>query len=70
MATGTASLPSHAFATGSAVFNMVRQIGLAFGVAALVAVLGTGADRTAGLASVQHAWWLTAALSLVCIVPD
>ncbi|HEY5336034.1 MAG TPA: MFS transporter, partial [Mycobacteriales bacterium] len=34
MATGTASLPSHAFATGSAVINMIRQTGLAFGVAA------------------------------------
>jgi EmrB/QacA subfamily drug resistance transporter len=70
MATGTASLPSQAFATGSAVINMIRQAGLAFGVAALVAVLGTGAaDGTAGLSFFRHAWWLTAALSLVGIAP-
>ncbi len=70
MATGTASLPSHAFATGSAVINMIRQAGLAFGVAALVAVLGTGAaDGAAGLAFFQRAWWLTAALSVLGIIP-
>jgi len=31
MATGTASLPPNAFATGSAVINMLRQVGLAVG---------------------------------------
>src|SRR5262249_19544663 len=39
MATGAAALPPHAFATGSAVVNMLRQIGLAVGVAGLVAPL-------------------------------
>ncbi|MHB1583486.1 MAG: MFS transporter, partial [Acidimicrobiales bacterium] len=42
MAGATASLPPSAFATGSAVVNMVRQTGLALGVAVLVAVVGTG----------------------------
>jgi MFS family permease len=69
MATGTASLPAHAFATGSAVINMIRQTGLALGVAALVAVLGTSADGTAGLVTFQHAWWLIAALSFAGILP-
>jgi hypothetical protein len=41
IATGSASLPAHAFATGSAVVNMLRQIGMAIGVAVLIAVLGT-----------------------------
>lgn len=41
MATGSASLPAHSFATGSAVVNMLRQIGLAVGVAVFIAVLGT-----------------------------
>jgi EmrB/QacA subfamily drug resistance transporter len=41
IATGSASLPSHSFATGSAVVNMLRQIGMAIGVAVLIAVLGT-----------------------------
>ena len=45
MATGSASLPPHSFATGSAVVNMLRQIGLAIGVAVLIAILGT--PRTA-----------------------
>jgi len=46
IATGSASLPSHSFATGSAVVNMLRQIGMAIGVAVLIAVLGT--THTAG----------------------
>jgi EmrB/QacA subfamily drug resistance transporter len=41
MAAGAASLPPDAFATGSAVLNMLRQVGLAIGVAMFVAVLGT-----------------------------
>ncbi|HTW08790.1 MAG TPA: MFS transporter [Acidimicrobiales bacterium] len=70
MASGAASLPPHAFATGSAVINMVRQTGLALGVAVLIAVLGTGAaGHSAQLASFQHAWWVSAALSLAGIVP-
>jgi hypothetical protein len=45
LATGSAALPSHSFATGSAVVNMLRQIGMAIGVAVLIAVLAT--PRTA-----------------------
>jgi Ca2+/Na+ antiporter len=45
LATGSAALPSHSFATGSAVVNMMRQIGMAIGVAVLIAVLAT--PRTA-----------------------
>ena len=70
MATAAASLPPQAFATGSAVINMIRQTGLALGVAVLVAVLGTGAaQHGARLASFQHAWWVSAAISLAGIVP-
>jgi EmrB/QacA subfamily drug resistance transporter len=70
MATGTGSLPPHAFATGSAVINMIRQTGLALGVAVLIAVLGTGAaQHHARLAGFQHAWWLAAAISLAGTVP-
>src|SRR5918912_56933 len=39
MATGASSLPPHSFATGSAVVNMLRQIGLALGVAIFLALL-------------------------------
>src|SRR4029077_10592906 len=38
MSTGAAALPPHSFATGSAVINMLRQIGLAIGIAVLIAV--------------------------------
>jgi hypothetical protein len=37
----TASLPPDRFATGTAITSMSRQIGVALGVATLVAVLGT-----------------------------
>jgi EmrB/QacA subfamily drug resistance transporter len=70
MATAAASLPPHAFATGSAVINMIRQTGLALGVAVLVAVLGTGAaEHGARLAGFQHAWWLSAAVALGGVAP-
>ncbi len=74
MATAAASLPPHAFATGSAVINMIRQAGLALGVAVLVAVLGTSATHGAGqgagrLASFQHGWWVSAAIAVAGIVP-
>jgi EmrB/QacA subfamily drug resistance transporter len=69
MATASASLPPPSFATGSAVINMVRQTGLALGVAVLVAVLGTSANDSSSLAVFRHAWWLTAAVSLIGLIP-
>jgi hypothetical protein len=70
MGAGTASLPPHAFATGSGVINMLRQTGLALGVAVLVAVLGTGAGHeTPPLASFQHGWWVAAAIAFAGVVP-
>lgn len=69
MATASASLPPASFATGSAVVNMIRQIGIALGVALLVAVLGTGAGRVPTLTVFRHAWWLTAALSVAGTIP-
>ena len=70
MATAAASLPPNAFATGSAVINMIRQTGLALGVAVLVALVGTGAARhSAVLGTFRHAWWLAAAICLAGIVP-
>ncbi len=70
MATATAALPPHAFATGSGVINMIRQTGIALGVAALVAVLGSGsAGPRAALAAFDRGWWLTAALAFAGILP-
>jgi len=65
MATGAASLPPHAFATGSAVVNMLRQVGLALGVATLIALLGTPRDPLATLLAYQRATWMVAAISFV-----
>jgi len=64
MATGASSLPPASFATGSAVVNMLRQVGLAVGVAVLVAVLGTPHSPAASLTAFQHAWTVIAAVAL------
>jgi EmrB/QacA subfamily drug resistance transporter len=65
MATGASSLPPHAFATGSAVVNMLRQVGLALGVATLIAVLGTPHTPLASLGAYQRASWMIAAIAFV-----
>jgi EmrB/QacA subfamily drug resistance transporter len=64
MAAGTASLPPHSFATGSAVVNMFRQIGIAVGVAVLIAVVGMPATASATLGAYRHGWIVVAAISL------
>ena len=70
MATAASSLPPQSFATGTAVINMIRQTGLALGVAVLVAVLGTAAGHdSAALDAFRHGWWVSAAISFVGIVP-
>jgi EmrB/QacA subfamily drug resistance transporter len=63
MATATSSLPSTSFATGSAVVNMLRQVGLAIGVAMLIALLGTPHSPAQVLAAYQRGWTATAAMS-------
>jgi len=69
MATASSSLPPQSFATGSAVVNMIRQAGLALGVAILVAVLGGTHRGTAELNAFRHGWWVIAAIAVVGIVP-
>ncbi len=53
-AAATASLPPSRFATGTAVFSMARQLGVAIGVAILIALIDGGGDLLAGL---RHGWW-------------
>ncbi|HUZ84666.1 MAG TPA: MFS transporter, partial [Gaiellales bacterium] len=65
MATGTSSLPPHSLATGSAVVNMFRQIGLAVGVAILIAVLGTPHSPVALLDVYRRGWIVIAVMSVL-----
>jgi EmrB/QacA subfamily drug resistance transporter len=51
----TAPLPPQRFATGSALYAMTRQIGVALGVACLVAILG-GATGPGAVGAFHHAW--------------
>jgi EmrB/QacA subfamily drug resistance transporter len=70
MSSAAASLPAHSFATGSGVVNMIRQTGLALGVAVTVAILGGAAhDAVSATAAFHRVWWAAAAISLVGIVP-
>ncbi len=64
MGTAASSLPPTSFATGSAVVNMLRQVGLAIGVAVFIAVLGSPGSPAATLAAYQRAWLVTAAMAL------
>ena len=65
MAAGASSLPPRSFATGSAVINMLRQVGLAVGVAILVAVLGTPRSVGAQVTAFDHGWTVIAATALL-----
>jgi MFS family permease len=69
MATASSSLPPHSFATGSAVVNMIRQAGLALGVAILVAVLGSSRHGSTELNAFRHGWWVIAAIAVGSVVP-
>jgi len=64
MATGAGSLPPQSFATGSAVVNMLRQVGLAVGVAVLIAILGSPDSPAQALSAFQAGWAVIAAVSL------
>jgi EmrB/QacA subfamily drug resistance transporter len=70
MSTASSSLPPQSFATGSAVVNMIRQTGLALGVAVLVAVLGTTTHHgLTELSAFRQAWWVTAAFAFAGVGP-
>jgi EmrB/QacA subfamily drug resistance transporter len=60
----TAPLPPERFATGSALYAMTRQIGIALGVACLVAILGTASGASA-VTAYHHAWIFMMGCSLL-----
>lgn len=61
------SLPAARFATGSAVYGMTRQFGIALGVTVLVAVLSSG-QKAAPLASFRSGWEVMLAAAIASAV--
>jgi MFS family permease len=69
MGTATGALPASSFATGSGVINMIRQTGMAVGVAAFVAIIGTPGSPVERLVAFRHAWWAMAAIVALGLIP-
>jgi EmrB/QacA subfamily drug resistance transporter len=68
MATGASSLPAQSFATGSAVVNMLRQVGLAIGVSVFVAVVGSPTSPARALTAFEHGWTVIAIIGFAAAV--
>ena len=68
MSTGAGALPPQAFATGSAVLNMLRQVGLAVGVSVFVAVVGTPTTPQESLSAWRQGWAVIAAIGALAAV--
>jgi MFS family permease len=62
-----ASLPPARFATGSAIYGMTRQFGIALGVAVLIAVLGTPREAEI-LGSFRTGWEVMAGLAFASAI--
>ena len=69
MGVGTSALPSSSFATGSGVINMVRQLGLAIGVAIFVAIAGSSGSVAERIAGFRLAWWVMATITALGLLP-
>jgi EmrB/QacA subfamily drug resistance transporter len=63
------ALPPHRFATGSGLVNMIRQLGIALGVAILVAVLATGSNGYVSIQALDRGWILIASLTAAAPLP-
>lgn len=69
LGTSTQALPPAAFATGSGLINMLRQAGIAIGVAAFVAIVGSPTSLPERLAAFRMGWLWMAAVTLLTLVP-
>lgn len=69
MAVAAGAMPPSAFATGSGVVNMIRQTGMAIGVALVVAIIGAAVTPAAQLAAFHTAWWTIAGIALLGLLP-
>lgn len=66
LASATVDLPPTRVSTGSGVVNTSRQLGYVFGVAMLVAILGTlSASPGDAVAGFTHGWWAITAVALL-----
>jgi MFS family permease len=63
-AAAVSALPSTRFATGSAVLQMARQLGIALGVATLIAIFGHPTPDNA-LDHFRNGWWFIAGAALL-----
>ena len=69
MGTATGALPASSFATGSGVVNMIRQTGMAVGVAPSSPSSARRGRNVERLVAFRHAWWAMAAIVALGLIP-
>ena len=69
MGVAASSLPPSSFATGSGVINMIRQAGLAIGVAIFVAVVALPSSPAEQVSAYHLGWWIMAAITALGLAP-